>query len=157
MHGYVIHSSWDQHLRILLYLFLKLISLATAISNNNGVLLQKQTPVFCRKISKPDVPVSWRIYFYFSTVKLSWWTSSSLSNVTRNWGRRSKLVSFKKKNYVIVLIFDWHQDCSCAARTPHRFQGSRSEHTSPWRPKKAEKSGFFFFFFMLQFLSKNST
>ncbi len=43
---------------------------ATAISNNNGVLLQKQTPIFCRKISKPYVPVSWKIYF--NTVKLSW-------------------------------------------------------------------------------------
>ncbi len=70
-------------------------SLANATSNNNGVLLQKQTPVFCRKMSKPYVPVSWKTYF--NTVKLSWWTSSSLSNVTRNWGRRSKLVSFFKK------------------------------------------------------------
>jgi hypothetical protein len=44
--------------------------MASAINNNNGILLQKQTLVFHRKISKPYVPVSWKIYF--NTVKLSW-------------------------------------------------------------------------------------
>jgi hypothetical protein len=37
---------------------------------------------------------------------------------------------FLKYIYAIVLIVDWHQDYSCAARTPYRFQGFRSKHTS---------------------------